>query len=250
MKKNIFILIIGATTFLMPACINSEQDQPLIISATGKPSEGELASFMGETFFHHEIVFSDSINVREPYLAVAPDGTVLVLRNRPFHPEPNPGFLRRSEDGGKSWSDIIEVPFGFLDSNFIPDENTGDILVIRLWDSVDKLWRSRDNGKTWKEESVILKPNEVMKWLEKAGMKRRSHWKGEDTEANTYFLHNNASESGISLRHGRYKGRLIVTATLVAQFKSFAHPITVMMAVQPGRLADCTQKALSKKLHW
>jgi len=222
MKKYSGVLIIVFFAVFTTGCKTTVKEKALIIPATGKPAEGDLVSFMGKPFFYQDVVFSDSINVREPYLAVATDGTVLIMRNRPYHPEPNPGHLRRSEDGGRGWSEIIEVPFGFLDSNFIPDENTGDIIVIRLWDSVDKLWRSSDHGKTWKEERFNLKPDEVMKWLEKAELKRRGTWNGGNTEPDTYFLHNNASESGITLRHGYHKGRLIVTGTFRPHAKE--HP--------------------------
>jgi sialidase-1 len=151
----------------------------------------------------------DSRSLREPYLAVAVDGTILALQNRP-------GLLRRSEDGGKTWGEIIEVPFGFMDSNFITDENTGDIIVLRLWDGNDRLWRSSDHGKTWREENIILKPNELIKWIEQAGLMKRVSWneRGEGYGENgKYTIHSNASESGITLRHGKKKGRLIVTST-------------------------------------
>jgi hypothetical protein len=38
-----------------------------------------------------------------------------------------------------------------MDSSMIVDENSGDILSVRMWDAADRLWRSRDHGKTWTE---------------------------------------------------------------------------------------------------
>jgi len=206
MQKWMFISVISVLFTLLSSCNSSPGDKKAPVTSEGKPSEGQLNVFMGEPYLHKEVVFSGNDRTREPYLAVAVDGTVLILQNYD-------GNLRRSEDGGITWSDVIKVPFGFRDSNFVPDETTGDILVVRLWDGNDRVWRSKDHGKTWQEEKITLKPNEVMKWLEQSGLKHRSDIEGHDTDVEKYFIHNNASESGITLRHGKNKGRLIVTAT-------------------------------------
>ncbi|MFO7775712.1 MAG: sialidase family protein [Candidatus Hydrogenedentota bacterium] len=185
------------------------------LTAEGKPAEGALDVFIGEPFFEKEVVFEEGDHVREPYLAVALDGAVLVVRNREGH-------MRRSEDGGESWSDILEVPISFRDTNMIIDETTGDILSVRMWDSEDTLWRSSDHGKTWTEEEIVLKPNGVMKWLERTGLKERAAAEEGAEEGATYFMHGNASESGITLKHGEPKGRLLVSATFRPHAE--AHP--------------------------
>ena len=174
-----------------------------LLTAAGKPAEGPLDVFLGEPRFETQVVFQGDKTVREPYLAVAVDGTVLVERNYAR-------LLRRSEDGGRSWSESVEVPFGFMDTSMIVDETSGDILSVRMWDANDRLWRSRDHGKTWTEESIVLKPNQAMQRLEQSGEKIRGV---RDAEPGKYYLHGNASESGITLRHGEHKGRLLVTAT-------------------------------------
>ncbi len=168
--------------------------------------EASLDPFLTAPFMDAKVVFEGDDGVREPYLAVALDGTLLALRNKAHH-------LRRSEDGGETWSDVIEVPFGFLDTNMIVDETTGDIMSVRLWEVPDRLWRSRDHGKTWQEEPITVKPNEVMKWLEWSGLKKRGGREGHDTNSGLYFLHANASESGVTLRHGPQRGRLLAPAT-------------------------------------
>ncbi len=172
-------------------------------TALGHPAEGRLDIHLGEPQFEQQIVFDGGTRVREPYLAVAWDGTVLALRNRP-------GLLRRSTDGGRTWDPPREVPFGFMDSNMIVDENTGDILTVRMWEGADRIWRSRDHGRSWIEQEITLKPNEVMKWLERAELKVRG---GRDAGSGDYYMHANASESGITLRHGKHAGRLLVSAT-------------------------------------
>ncbi|MEX2567944.1 MAG: sialidase family protein, partial [Cyclobacteriaceae bacterium] len=84
--------------------------------------------------------------------------------------------------------------------------------VVRMWDGVDRQWRSSDHGKTWVEEEINLRPNEVMKWIEQVGLKERSTREDRGNRGK-YMMHANASESGVTLRHGENKGRLIVTAT-------------------------------------
>lgn len=223
MDKSIVFLTVLALFFITSSCDPSARKKEVLLTAVGKPAEGPLDPFRGEPFLHKEIVFNGGGGVREPYLGVAVDGSILIMRNRAT-PEilTGAGHLRRSEDGGQSWGEIIEVPFGFLDSNFIPDENTGDILIVRMWDNSDRLWRSKDHGKTWKEEKMTLKPNEVMKWIEQTGLRKRSSWEGHNTDVDKYFLHNNASESGITLRHVENKGRLIAPATFRPHAKE--HP--------------------------
>jgi sialidase-1 len=167
--------------------------------------EGDLKPFLGKPVFEQQEIFSDEKNqVREPYLGIAVDGTLLAVRN-------NRGHLRRSEDAGLSWGDIIQVAIGYFDSSFIVDENSGHILSLRIWSGDDRTLRSKDHGKTWTEEAVTVIPNETMTRLAESGVKLRGV---KDTvKAGTYFLHANASESGVTLRHSEYKGRLIVTAT-------------------------------------
>lgn len=174
-------------------------------NALGNPVEGPLDPFLGQALLETNTVFEDQDQVREPYLAVALDGSVLALRN--YNKQ-----LRRSTDGGRTWSDPVAVPFGFLDSNFIVDEHTGDILSVRLWDGNDRLWRSRDHGLSWSEEAIAVEPNEVMKWMERTGFKTRGTWDQKDDDR-VYILHANASEGGLTLRHEPHRGRLIVSAT-------------------------------------
>ncbi len=184
------------------------------VTAAGKPAEAALDDFLGEPLFRKQTLFDGDQRVREPYLAVAVDGSILATRNYSR-------LLRRSEDGGEHWGESVEVPFGFLDSNLIVDENTGDILSVRMWDGTDRQWRSRDHGRTWTEEEFKLIPNEVMKWIEQTGLKQRGT-RDEPYESGKYYLHANASEGGISLRHGKHRGRLLVTATLRPHAKE--HP--------------------------
>jgi sialidase-1 len=177
--------------------------EPPRADLTNQRQEGPLDAFLGEPQFEQQVVFEGGGNVREPYLAVAVDGTVLVMRNYA-------GQLRRSQDGGRTWSQIVEVPFGFMDSSVIVDENSGHLMSVRLWDGKDRLWRSHDHGATWTEAAITLRFNQAMKQWEQSGERPRGV---RDPASGDYYLHANASEAGITLRHSDRRGRLLVTAT-------------------------------------
>jgi hypothetical protein len=174
------------------------------------------------------VVFSDEGGrVREPYLAIAVDGTLLAVRSYI-------GKLRRSEDAGKTWGKIQDIDIRILDSNLIVDENTGDIRSIRMWDGSDRAILSKDHGRTWTTEEVIIKPSARMKELAQSGTKARGT-EGAN-KPGTYFMHANASESGVTLRHGKHKGRLIISATYRPNAKE--HPsdrMTVWASFDGGR---------------
>ncbi|MGB0583288.1 MAG: hypothetical protein ACPGVU_26700, partial [Limisphaerales bacterium] len=153
-------------------------------SLAGNAAEGSLKPFFGTPVFDQQTVFADaSGSVREPYLAIGVDGTLLAVRSYI-------GKLRRSEDAGRSWGEIQDIDIRILDSNLIVDEKTGDIMSIRMWDGSDRLIRSKDNGKTWKAEKVTVKPSQKMKQLAKSGAKLRGVKEGN--KLGTYFLHANA----------------------------------------------------------
>jgi sialidase-1 len=123
--------------------------------------------------------------VRIPNVTVATDGTVLAFAK-------SGRLLRRSEDGGKTWSAVQEVG-GDAGGSAIVDDNTGDVMVVRA--AAGHLWRSRDHGKTWKKETIIVKPNAV------------GHGAPDTVPAQTA-----CSESGVTLRYGKHKGRLLMPA--------------------------------------
>ncbi len=203
-QKPLGLPFLFATAILLAASVVDSTAQELR-TAAGKPAEGSLKPFLGKPVFDQQVVFSDeSGKVREPYLAIAIDGTLLAARSYI-------GKLRRSEDAGKTWEKIQDIDIRILDSNLIVDENTGDILSIRMWDGSDRAILSKDHGRTWTTEKVVIKPSARMKELAQSGTKVRGT-EGAN-KPGTYFMHANASESGVTLRHGKHKGRLIISAT-------------------------------------
>jgi hypothetical protein len=122
---------------------------------------------------------------RIPNIVVTTEGTVLALAK-------SGRLFRRSEDGGQTWSPAQEVG-NDAGGSAIVDENTGHVLVVRSRNG--HLWRSRDDGKTWTREEIVVKPNPM------------GHGIPDGVPVQT-----SCSESGLSLRYGKQKGRLIMPA--------------------------------------
>lgn len=139
------------------------------------------------------------------HLVVAMDGTVLIFKEER---ERKRVEVKRSEDGGKTWSDPIEVGarvdigadmsddgrykgehVGWTElGNVTVDENTGDIMVFAMGLKPSQtIYRSKDHGKTWKTEEIEIKADKNG-WL-----------------ATTYCC-----DPGITLRTGKKKGRLLM----------------------------------------
>ena len=125
---------------------------------------------------------------RVPTITVAQDGTVLAFTHG-CH------LVRRSEDGGKTWSAAREVGPD-AGGNVIVDDNSGDVLVVS---GGGYLYRSKDHGKTWKKEAIVIKPNAA------------GHGKPGGVPVDPA-----CSESGITLRFGKHKGRLLMPARIQA----------------------------------
>jgi len=124
-------------------------------------------------------------SMRIPNITVTTDGTVLAFAK-------SGRVFRRSEDGGKTWSPVQQVGHDAAGSAIV-DENTKDVLVVNP--KGPYLWRSRDQGKTWEREAIVVKPNAV------------GHGDPKGVPAHTA-----CSESGMTLRYGKHKGRLLMPA--------------------------------------
>jgi sialidase-1 len=132
-------------------------------------------------FFDVQQIFDDE---RFPNVVVATDGSIVATWGS------KNVRSRRSEDGGKTWEPEITVANpGFQGGGTTVDEKTGDILFfIEESHPISPLtvYRSRDHGKTWQRDEVVIHP---------------------DSKGNVPSMHMN--ERGITLKHGKYKGRLI-----------------------------------------
>ncbi len=153
--------------------------------ATGiNAAEQDRTRNQAEPFFRMKDLFD---SMRIPNVVVTTDGTVLAFAR-------SGRVLRRSTDGGKSWEPLREVGHD-AGGSAIVDENTGDVMVVRSKGGY--LWRSRDQGSTWKKEEITIKPDAV----------------GHGTPAGV-GIQTACSESGITLHHGKHKGRLIMPARI------------------------------------
>ena len=121
---------------------------------------------------------------RFPSVVVAMDGTVLAFR---ADRAGAPIQVRRSEDGGATWSEIIQVGDEPVHLGAaIVDEQSGDVMVF---DADNTMYRSTDNGQTWQEEEVVVHPDAL-------GGVGGTH----------------GADSGITLRYGEHQGRLLQPA--------------------------------------
>lgn len=176
MKGNLSMLI---RNFVLRATMAAT----LLLGVTGcgNPilmAEGDLEVFLTESHMDTQQIFPGS---RFPNVAVATDGTVLAFWNGVK--------VRRSEDGGKTWSDEILVGEGFMGGGVTVDETTGDILAFVEKEHPPaeiKIYRSTDHGKTWQQQKTVIHP---------------------DSKGNAPSMSMN--EHGITLLRGKHKGRLI-----------------------------------------
>jgi sialidase-1 len=148
------------------------------LSAADKSVEGPLDPFLGKSSLGMQQVYRGG---RFPNIVVSVDGTVLAFWN---------GIkVRRSEDGGTTWGPEILVGEGFMGGGVVVNETNGEVFAF-----VEKhhppaaltVYRSQDDGKKWAPIEVKIKP---------------------DSKGNTPSMHMN--EHGITLRHGKHKGRLL-----------------------------------------
>jgi len=128
-------------------------------------------------------------SMRIPNIVVAADGSVLAFAR-------SGRLLRRSTDAGKTWSPAREVGPD-AGGSAIVDRTTGDVMVVSA--RRGHLYRSRDHGRTWKREAITIKPNAL------------GHGDPNGTPAQTA-----CSESGVTLAHGKHKGRLLMPARVMA----------------------------------
>lgn len=153
-----------------------------LLVATARSSAAVPEELSAAPLFDVQDLFQ---SVRIPNITVATDGTVLAFAR-------SGRMLRRSEDGGKTWGPVQEVGHDAAGSAIV-DQRSGDVMVVCAKGAY--LWRSRDHGKTWKREGIVVKPNPL------------GHGAPRGVPAQT-----TCSESGLTLRYGKHKGRLLMPA--------------------------------------
>ena len=146
---------------------------------TKKPQPAKIDT-RAKPFFEMKDLFD---KIRVPTIVTAKDGSILAFSSCC-------GRYRRSEDSGKTWSDVVILGPG-VGGNVVVDDVTGEVLIVSHGGSV---WRSGDHGRTWgPREKVVIRPNPA------------GH--GEPGKITTSI---DSMESGITLTFGKHKGRLIL----------------------------------------
>jgi sialidase-1 len=139
-----------------------------------------------EPVFEQKDIFTNphdkNIYFHIPNLVCCSDGTLIASYS-------DSRFIRRSEDKGTTWSDIVELEKKL--GSMTIDETNGDVLIVG---NAKQMYRSTDCGKTWNLESITVKPN----------------FAGHGVPEQVSGFSTHGSESGITLKHGEHKGRLLV----------------------------------------
>lgn len=161
-------------------------------------------------------------------LSVAMDGTVLMISHQGDpHPDKRKGgkiFIKRSEDGGATWSDHEHIgthikldwkalgigpydgkgwgndkhhKFAHLGTTVV-DEGTGEIMFfLTALHPASYMYKSRDHGKTWKLEKIEFKK-----------------------DARGFLpVPNGACDPGITIKRGPHKGRLLVPSRVMPNYR-------------------------------
>jgi len=122
-------------------------------------------------------------NDRFPNVVVTMSGTVLLVYGR------ESVYVRRSADGGASWSDAMTVAQGIHGGGVTVDDVTGHILIFVEDEHPPAplhIYRSTDDGLTWAQMPTRVLP---------------------DSQGHVLAMHFN--ESGITLHGGPHHGRLL-----------------------------------------
>jgi sialidase-1 len=143
--------------------------------------EGGIRAFLGTPRLELKQVFQGE---RFPNVVVALDGTVLASWG-------SSGVrVRGSVDAGETWGPEITIARpGFQGGGLTVDETTGDILAFveaHHPPAPVTVYRSTDHGRSWQAQQSVM---------------------NKDDQGNLPSMHMN--EHGITLRHGKHKGRLM-----------------------------------------
>ena len=149
--------------------------------ATAAEVEGPLKPHLENPHMDLQQVFKSE---RFGNIVVSMKGTVIATWGKSYV------RAKRSVDGGKTWGpEIVIAKPGFQPGGVTVNEANGDIIAFvedRHPPAPIHVYVSSDDGKSWKKVPAEIKP---------------------DSKGNAPSMHMN--EHGITLRHGKHKGRLI-----------------------------------------
>jgi Neuraminidase (sialidase) len=142
--------------------------------------EKDISAFLKPSAFEMKQVFPGE---RLPNIVVTTKGTVIAATGW------KKVLVRRSEDAGATWGEVMEIREGIFAGGLTVDEISGDILLFleeKHPPAPLHVYRSKDDGRTWTEQPVTIHPNSL-----------------------GHVAAMSMNEHGITLRRGQFKGRLI-----------------------------------------
>ncbi|MBT5928348.1 MAG: exo-alpha-sialidase [Verrucomicrobia bacterium] len=126
----------------------------LLTSSNGSAEDGALTSFQGTPELKMKQVFKGQ---RFPNITTAKDGSVLATWG-------SDGVqIRRSEDGGNSWSEPVDVQkTGLQGGGITVDEQTSDVFMFiedQHPPAPISIYRSKDHGRSWVKQETEIRLN-------------------------------------------------------------------------------------------
>ena len=179
MKELLNLIVVSLT--LLSCQSESVSSQKALLGKSDAP----LSAYLSKAELTEAQVFKSG---RFPNIVTTPKGTVLAFYYKKSKEGMNV-FVRRSSDAGKTWGETLEVGQGFMGGGVTVNDVNGDIFAFLEKGHPPSplfVYKSADDGLTWSKVEIDLK---------------------EDVNGETPDMHMN--ERGITLRYGKYAGRMI-----------------------------------------
>lgn len=154
-------------------------------------NDSSVEQFLGEPVFMKQALWDGRGGTST---VTAHDGTVIAFNGK---------VIKVSKDGGKTWSQDIEIGPD-AGGNAVANENTGEIMVVS---SRGHRWISDDNGQTWEREEIKIRPDGF------------GHGSPDGVPINL-----GAFQAGITLMFGKHEGRLLMSGRILGPANSNAVP--------------------------
>lgn len=209
MKKKILFVVVCGLSILI-GCDSIEKIYPIIPPSGDNKFDEKITDTINYVAKFHTVFNAgdDGVNVfRIPSMVTSKQGSLVVAseaRKTTWRDKsPTDIAVKRSTDGGRTWSKIKYVTDGaknnyaFMDPCLLTDEETGRIyLFVCRWpvyaenakSNIPFMLTSDDDGETWSQPVDIFD-----KFVVKGG-----------------FIHGFGPGAGIQMQGEKYKGRLIV----------------------------------------
>lgn len=180
------------------------------------PEQGDVSSFTDSPHFSLARLWGDgNSRIRGARnIVVAQDGSVLA-----FHQD----RLKRSRDGGQTWSNRLKIDERAIKYNAVIDESTG---TIQLINPTGYRLISTDAGMTWTYEEITVMPNLF------------GHGSSETSSLSVH-----AMQPGVTLRFGQFSGRLLMPARYMLSNELISRPYnynTAMYSDDQGKTWQTT----------